>query len=778
MYLRVELAYRPQFSDPLALRWLELVKKSNPELAQKVRWARLLEVLWVDLAATRDEIVTAIQQSFGDPILKWVFTGDLVPSAAGASGTLLDLMQFAPYRPGVFHALEKRVRLHQVDRAGDLALETLQTALGRAHVLDRVTSGALLLLEGPQLSQMDLRTLAHIHFCDTETESWTSLQETELVKNSRFQGEQVSRYLIESGRMGADRWLEGVLFRMTRLDRPQVKVKGFEPVAVVPGGVVSPAVLRLNQQLPKSWMLSSGASPEGILDFDENTIAVVKLDTSGSPTRDSLGRTYMDTLNLSGALEWAGAWVHGASGRLELLKDFARRSGAAVVWEPTNAEPTVSWLGFAAKETDGRPWDFTPVGAEGELVWVGDRKLPARVARDFSLFHRIEWALSPLKRKDQVLAVFPCQQEPLSSCVMRAGEILDGFDLDLDLELEEARALWTEQQLDGALVLTQPGGMALLEEVLIRDRIPYLRIGRTADGKHLKLSVRGKQVLDHPLSLQVTEISRDSLEASSEETTATQKLPKIFGSHQLLLTEGSRDPSRLSPLLFRPHSLSTTGILLASSEVRSGADLRGLIARSVGAGGQFGSEDAWIGVSIVESQGSEDLWPDVESVLVDLGIPIVSYRRSMGDSGSGSWWVQVLSKVLDVRALRVEAVPSPLLNVYLLGAGAGPASAGFRRLLSWMGGVDGRLQSSLQSVRAMGGDAYAEGLNSALKGNSLGGDFVPPQQQHGWDFVVTATDADRFLLEEEWRTFGIGFHLLGRSNASGFARFSGQEASR
>jgi hypothetical protein len=778
MYLRIELAYRPHFSDPFAQRWLQQVKKVQPELFQKVRWARWLDVLWVDLAATRDEIVTSIQESFGDPILKWVFTGDLVPSAAGASGTLLDLMQFAPYRPGVFHALEKRVRLHQVDRPGDLALETLQTALGRAHVLDRVTSGALLLIEGPQLTPADLRILANTDFCDNETESWTSLQEAELVKNSRFQGEQVSRYLIESGRLGADRWLQGVLSRMSHQDAPKKKKRGFEPVSIVPGGVISPAVLRLNQQLPKSWMLSSGASPEGILDFDENTIAVVKLDTSGSPTRDTLGRTYMDTLNLSGALEWAGAWVHGASGRLEVLKDFARRSGAAVVWEPSDAEPTVSWLGFAAKETDGRPWDFTPVGAEGDLIWIGDRKLPARVARDFALFHRIEWALSPLKRKDLVLAVFPCQQEPLSSCVVRAGEILDGFEIDLDLELEEARTFWVEQKLDGALVLVQPDGVEALEEILKRDRIPYMKIGRTADGKQLKLSVRGNPVLEHSMATQVEEISRETLEASPQDDAPSHFLPKIFGSHQLLLTEGSRDPARLSPLLFRPHSLSTTGILLASAQVRSGADLRGLIARSVGAGGQFGSEDAWIGVSIVESLGSEELWPEVESVLVDLGIPIVSYRRSIGHASPGSWWVQVLSKVLDVRALRVEAVPSPLLNLYLLGVGSGPTSSGFRRLLSWMGGVDGRLQSSLQSVRAMGGDAYLEGVTASLKGNGLGGEFVPPPQHHGWDFVVTATDADRFLLEEEWRTFGIGFHLLGRSNASTFVRMSGQEASR
>src|SRR4051812_4093138 len=116
MFVRIETGQKAEFSDPEANQLISLLKEVRTDqsfgaIAERLRWLRKLKVFWVHLNAPRDRVVHAIQTLFKNRVTDWVFTGDLLPSAAGSTGTLFDIMQEAPHRPGVFHGIEKRTRL-------------------------------------------------------------------------------------------------------------------------------------------------------------------------------------------------------------------------------------------------------------------------------------------------------------------------------------------------------------------------------------------------------------------------------------------------------------------------------------------------------------------------------------------------------------------------------------------------------------------------------------------------------------------------------------------
>ena len=91
MFARIEVAMRPEFSDPAATGILRRIELSHPDLRKKVRWARLLDVYWLDIPGSREEMIPAIGEVFWDRVLQWLFTGNLIPSATGKNGGIGDI---------------------------------------------------------------------------------------------------------------------------------------------------------------------------------------------------------------------------------------------------------------------------------------------------------------------------------------------------------------------------------------------------------------------------------------------------------------------------------------------------------------------------------------------------------------------------------------------------------------------------------------------------------------------------------------------------------------
>jgi phosphoribosylformylglycinamidine synthase len=191
VFARIEVAVRPDLLDSSAQGILRRVELANPGLRRKIRWSRLLDVYWIDIPVSREELIPAISEICWDKVLQWVFTGNLMPSAAGKAGGLLDLMETAPNRPGKFWGIERRFRPGVTDNVGRTLLEALEIVLGKKLPQARASSGGLLLLEGLELDEDGLAVMAREVFCNELIETWTLVNEDGLKRNDRFHQERV-----------------------------------------------------------------------------------------------------------------------------------------------------------------------------------------------------------------------------------------------------------------------------------------------------------------------------------------------------------------------------------------------------------------------------------------------------------------------------------------------------------------------------------------------------------------------------------------------------------
>ncbi|MBI2712006.1 MAG: phosphoribosylformylglycinamidine synthase [Bdellovibrio sp.] len=191
MFIRVEVAVRPEYSDSAAQGLLRRIELINGDLRKKIRWARLLDVFWLDMPGTREELIPAISKVCWDRVLQWMFTGNLMPSAAGKTGGLQDLMEHAPNRPGKFWGIERRFRPGVTDNVGKTLLEAFEIVLGRSMPDARAGSGSLFMLEGTDLDEDSLAVIAKQVLCNELIETWTMVNEESLKKNERFHQERV-----------------------------------------------------------------------------------------------------------------------------------------------------------------------------------------------------------------------------------------------------------------------------------------------------------------------------------------------------------------------------------------------------------------------------------------------------------------------------------------------------------------------------------------------------------------------------------------------------------
>jgi phosphoribosylformylglycinamidine synthase II len=196
VFARIEVAMKPEFNDPVAQGVLRKIEMAHPEIRKKIRWARMLDVYWLDLpSCSREEVIPALTEIFWDKVLQWLFTGNLIPSAAGKTGGVPDILSTAPFRPGKFMALERRYRAGVTDNVGRTVLEAFEIVLGRKLTDARAASGSLFVMEGNTLTEDDLAIVARDVFCNELIESWTQIPEAELLKNERFHQERVKRDL-------------------------------------------------------------------------------------------------------------------------------------------------------------------------------------------------------------------------------------------------------------------------------------------------------------------------------------------------------------------------------------------------------------------------------------------------------------------------------------------------------------------------------------------------------------------------------------------------------
>jgi phosphoribosylformylglycinamidine synthase subunit PurSL len=195
VFARIEVAMKPEFNDPAAQAVLRKIEMSHPEIRKKIRWARMLDVYWLDLPTSREEVIPALTEVFWDRVLQWLFTGNLIPSAAGKTGGIQDILTSAPFRPGKFWGLERRFRPGVTDNVGRTVLEAFEIVLGRKLTDARAASGSMLVVEGNLLNEDDLSLIARDVFCNELIESWTLVPEIELMKSEQFHQERVKREL-------------------------------------------------------------------------------------------------------------------------------------------------------------------------------------------------------------------------------------------------------------------------------------------------------------------------------------------------------------------------------------------------------------------------------------------------------------------------------------------------------------------------------------------------------------------------------------------------------
>lgn len=193
VFVRIEVAIRPDFFDPRAQGYLRKIELARPDYVGLLRWARLLDLYWLDLPLPRESVIACVSEIFWDHVLQWIFTGNLIPKATGKFGGLKDLADASPHRPGVFLALESRLRGGVTDNAARTILEAFEIVSGTKLKDARAASGRLFLVEGPKINENIFSTIARDILCNELIETWTILSETEIFNNERFHQERVKR---------------------------------------------------------------------------------------------------------------------------------------------------------------------------------------------------------------------------------------------------------------------------------------------------------------------------------------------------------------------------------------------------------------------------------------------------------------------------------------------------------------------------------------------------------------------------------------------------------
>ncbi len=780
MFLRIETGFKAEFSDPEANRLQHKIAEIHPSLAEKVRWVRKLKVYWLELHAPRDKVVQAVQIAFKNPVTNWLFTGDLLPSAAGSTGTLYDLMQESPFRPGIFHGIEKRTRLQVHDEEAVVTLDALQTILGRKLPQDRVVSGEILLLEGIRLNQSDLEWIARNWFTREKFESWSLLSEDELKRNSRFQSEQVAKYLGSSHHQGASRLLQ---FRQNL--QPAKNVQNWDHVnecfkSSMPMSEICETMVDEEWQVRAEVQFASRGLQIDTKTEVEFNLVKQQLDAVAKGC-DSKLQTILSVLPDKNRLWISEVYTetqgeHPIRVRSEFegaLKRVAETTATPIVQmkcyeDPHENDPTFFWsssvsigeIPNAEQKTQGNLVD---------LLWIGFDQPPAYT--NLTFVQLMKDALKHAKKGDVIDFALPTSGKTLLD-VLKNSEtsLLYGFDLVVDGMLD-----WFNTYLAKPFPISQIWGVHLekkdwvISELRSRN-IPFLHFGTsslTGDVRVIESGVARVQLKIAEFFKKGSQSMSDDLAPEAffvqESRLQPAKFKNRYSVEELLLKPETYHVNVPSPVVIRPKLSSWAGLMVLSDlcGVEFNAQyMEYLMRKCTALGGQIHS------LQISMLNGLQDWLTTVESLKGQYGI-LLSQLEIKSDPEIQSHWLalQLVSKVSDVRTVRSEDFKYAQDRIYwLAGSFEEPATR-------WLAGIEGRYQSGLHSAVAIEGSngtqSVIDTLIFALLKRKLGAEIkISGRLQNG--FFVSVSENERFGVEEEWRTIGVEFQFVGRVTSSPF----------
>jgi hypothetical protein len=782
MFVRIETGFKAEFSDPEANRIHRTIAEIHPALAEKIRWVRRLDVYWIELAAPRDKVVGAITAAFKNPVTEWLFTGDLLPSAAGKTGTLYDLMQESPNRPGKFYGLEKRQRLSFHDEKALLVKDALQTILQRRTHEDRVVTGELILLEGVKLTQADLEWIAKYWFSHEKYESWSLLSEDELKRNSRFQNDQVAKYLNATHSPARSRLLQfrDESFNQSKKiawDEVNEKLKApMKPAAHC--GFIHGEEWNIFPEIKfASAELSTDAQTE--VEFH---LAKQQLEVYGRGFRSKL-QTVLGVLPEKNRL-WMGE-IHGNHPirvRDEFEKGLKRVSETTAtpivqmkVWEDSHeSEPSYFWsstIGLSKISLE------TPLeGKLSELLFVGHFESPA--VSNLTFVQTLKSVIEKANEGAALEFVIPSTGLSLLQSLKSSHNGLRyGADVVIDDQTE-----WFKQYFEAPLPLSFIWGVRedkrdwVMRELRNHD-VPFFTLGTTTLSGEIRIIENGearamvkahdffdtkKRETEPRRNLQEEELLDDAVYLQ-EKRVQPAKFKNRFSVEELLLKPETYHVSVSSPVIIRPSLETWTGVMVLSDlcgQEFDSAYMEYLFRKCSAIGGQIHS----IQVSMLNGLRS---WKHtLDAFDKTFGIQLTQFENEVRTNVQAHWLaLQLVAKIGDIRTIRSEDFKHVHDRIYWLAGGFdSPATR-------WLSGTEGRYQSGIQSAVAIENTPDHEGmidtLTYALLKHRLGAEVKLQHHFHS-GFVISLSENERFTVEEEWKILEIESEFIGRVTSSPF----------
>ncbi len=779
MFVRVESGFKAGFSDPEASRIHQKITELHSGIGEKVRWIRKLNVAWMEFDAPRDKVVQAIQHCFKNPVTDWVFTGDLLPSAAGSSGTLFDLMQDSPFRPGVFHGIEKRKRLNAHDEEALVICDAMQTVLGRKNPGDRVVTGELMLVEGAKLTQSDLEWIARNWFAQERLESWSLLSEEELKRNARFQSEQVGKYLMNPQQASRSRLLQ---FRATtRGNEERPGWVGIEDILMQPSTDSGRAPVLIQGE---EWSFRPDIR-FSTSKLNDDPLTLTEYQLCRQQLEHHCRRGSMRFQSILGILpEPTRLWRSdlGMESPLRIRTDFetaVERTAIAtdtpmalmkVLEDVNETAPSYFWTG-SVSVLDSRLESRGSVETESilDLVYVGHADQIE--IRNLVFFGNLKAAYQHAILGESLAFSVDTASRTLLDCLKSVPpQAQYGFDLVVDGVSE-----WLRKHLSAPLSLGFLWGVIpekrdwLFGELRTRG-IPFIHFGTTtltgdirvleAGECRAKVNIREFFSKNKGVKPLVEELYAEPI-YSVDHLSAPRHFRNRFSTEELVLKPEMR-PTGVSPVVIRPELSSWSGIVALSDLVGlefNDARLDYLLRKSTAAGGQIQSIQA----SYLNGIKS---WSSILGKLQKhFGILVLETEAIRNESIHAHWLaLQIISRISDVRTARTEEFKFVNDRIYWLPGDF--EQAGTR----WLAGFEGRYQTGLHSAIAIessetGDEPAVKALTSALLKRRLGAD-VRLQHHFPGGFFVSVSENERFAVEEEWRVVGVEYEFVGRITAS------------
>ena len=779
MFVRVETGFKSEFIDPEALRMQRKIAEIHPQLAEKIRWVRKLKCYWLDFNAPRDKVIQTIQQVFKIPVTQWLFTGDLLPSAAGSSGTLQDLMQEAPYRPGVFHGIEKRKRINIHDEEANVLTDIFKTLLGAENSIGGIITGELLLIEGAKLTQSDLEWVARHWFAHEQSESWSLMAEDELKKNARFQSDQVAKYLGTAPVEARSRLLQ---FR--QMGQPSVKELSWNRIEGLFRSTL-PIYEKHSSLKEEEWSLQ----PE-IRFASDSLLSNTRLETEFHLSLQQLesfteGFPVILQTVLGVLPDQKRIWFGESYGHHPIrvrdefetaLKAVSETTATPIVqmklFEDTHEnEPSYFWSSSLGVNTN--KIEVQESSSENiELIWVGDQDLPA--FQDLIYVQKLKSALQYAMDAKSISFVLSCAGKTLLEVLKRATPLSYGFNLNIS-----GIETWFQKSLETPMSLSQIWGVRpdqktwLCNELTLRG-ISFFHLG----SNNLSGDVKIIQNSETKLHLTITEFFKTAL-VSPNEVLLDQpiysfnerverriqpiKFKNRYSVEELLLKPESYHASIASPVVLRPDFNHWAGIMILSDlcgEEFSTEHMEYLLRKCTALGGQIQS------MQISMLNGLKSWYKIINEVKTEFGIQLTQLEVLTKPQNGAHWLaLQLVSRMNDIRNIRTEDFKQPNDRIYWLPGGFDhPATR-------WLAGMEGRYQNSLHSAIAIepsnynldeqGQEGVIKTLTFALLKRKLGAEL---RLQHYFPggFFVSIGENERYSVEEEWASMGIECEWVGK----------------